>query len=344
MGNSREIIQHTMEGQRSERLPRALFGGGLWAYKQSGLRIEEIAGDADRFAGALSSLYSGLDTDILFLGSGLNSFPAEAIGGMLAFRGAQAPLLSHPILHTREDVQRCERIDLSRSPYTMALVRMIDRMRENFPERFLCATSWGPFTWAMILCDWDLLKEKLVTDRGFIREVGELGLRLSTAFFDLLIDRGLIDGISITGGSTTLMPNDDYRELILPLQRRLFEHMKQRGIRCFLHQCGEIRSQLPLYPLTGADCITVDDHVTLREAYDLYHERLVTAGNVPVIDAIEKGDPDSICRAVSECVSQVQDPFLQYILMPSCDLPLATPLRNVKEFLSCADREDFRRK
>ncbi|MBZ0157978.1 MAG: hypothetical protein K8I29_17415 [Alphaproteobacteria bacterium] len=337
MRDSREIIQRTMEGQRNERLPRALFGGGLWAYKQAGLCIEEITGDPERFAGMLSSLYGELETDILFLGSGLNSFPAEAIGGTLAFRGAQAPLLSHPVIHTREDIQRCGRIDLSRSPYTFALIRTIGEIRKRFPDRFICVTSWGPFTWAMILCDWELLKEKLVSDRAFIREVGELGARLSTTLFDLLIDRGLVDGISITGGSTTLMPNEDYRELILPLQRKLFEHIKQKGIRCFLHQCGEIRSQLPLYPLTGADCITVDDHVTLREAYDLYHERLVTAGNVDVINVIGKGDPARLCRAVAECVSQVKDPFLRYILMPSCDLPLDTPLRNVKEFLACAD-------
>ncbi|MFO0754334.1 MAG: uroporphyrinogen decarboxylase family protein [Thermodesulfovibrionales bacterium] len=344
MRNSREIIQRTMEGERNERLPRALFGGGLWAYKQAGLRIEDIAGGADRFAAALSPLYAELDTDILFLGSGLNSFPAEAIGGTLAFRGAQAPLLAHPLLHTREEVQRCGQIDLSASPYTLSLVRMIGGMRKNFPERFLCVTSWGPFTWAMILCDWDLLKEKLVTDRMFIREVGELGVRLSSALFDLLIDQGLVDGISITGGSNTLMPDEEYRELILPLQQRLFGHVQQRGVRCFLHQCGEIRSQLPLYPLTGADCITVDDHIALREAYDLYHEKLVTAGNVPVIDVIEKGEPDSIRRAVAACVSQVKDPFLRYILMPSCDLPLNTPLRNVKEFLSCADRADVQGK
>ncbi|MGW8272405.1 MAG: uroporphyrinogen decarboxylase family protein, partial [Thermodesulfovibrionales bacterium] len=50
------------------------------------------------------------------------------------------------------------------------------------------------------------------------------------------------------------------------------------------------------------------------------------------------GDPGAVCKAVNKCVSQISDPFRKYILMPSCDLPIDTPLRNAKEFLSCADR------
>jgi uroporphyrinogen decarboxylase len=316
MKDTREFIRKVLQGERSRRIPRALFGAGLWAYQQT----------------------AELDTDIVFAGSGLNTFPAEAIGGELAFSKNKAPLLKFPLIQKTEDMLYLEKVKIEESPHTLALIEMIAHLRKSLPDRFLCATSWGPFTWAMILCDWNLVQEKTATDKAFIHEVCELGIRLSSAFYGELIDRGLIDGISIPDGAVTLTPLDLYREVILPAERKLFEEVKERGIFCFLHQCGNISSQVGLYPETGAHCVTVDVGVPISEVYELYQQKLVTAGNVDVINAIFGGKPEEICGAVSACVSGITDPYRNYILMPSCDLPPDTPLRNVKEFLSCPDR------
>jgi uroporphyrinogen decarboxylase len=334
----REFIRRVLQGRRSERLPRALFGGGRWSYRQTGLEIEGLDKNPERFAETLSGLFGELDTDIVFLGSGLNSFPAEAIGGELAFGPEQAPLLSFPIIEKAEDARHLQTVDISASPYTLALVEMIALLRERLADRFLCATSWGPFTWAMILCDGNLLLEKTATDREFVQEVCELGVRLSCALFTQLIERGLIDGITISDGASTLIPLDLYQEIVLPCERKVFEQVREHGVGCFLHQCGDIPSQIPLYLETGADCISIDAGVSIGEVYELYHERLVTAGNVDVINTVFGGEPALLSKAVSECVGEISDPYRNYILMPSCDLPPDTPLHNVKEFLACADQ------
>ncbi|MGE5894527.1 MAG: uroporphyrinogen decarboxylase family protein [bacterium] len=334
----REFIKRVLRGERSERLPRALFGGGRWSFRQTGLKIEELDTNPGRFAETLFNFFGELDTDIVFLGSGLNTFPAEAIGGELAFREGQAPLLSFPLIEKTEDARHLETVDISASPYTLGLVEMIALLRERLPDRFLCATSWGPFTWAMVLCDMNLLRDKTASDRAFVQEVCELGVRLSCALYALLIERGLIDGIVISDGAATLIPNDLYREVVLPCEWKIFEQVREGGIACFLHQCGDIRSQIALYPETGADCISVDAGVRIGEVYELYRRRAVTAGNVDVINTVFGGDPALLCDAVSECVAQIPDPSQRYILMPSCDLPPDTPMRNAREFLACADR------
>ncbi len=334
----RECIRRVLRGERSERLPRALFGAGLWAYRQTRLEIEDLDENPVFFAETLADFFGALDTDIVFAGSGLNTFPAEAIGGALAFRGEQAPLLSFPLIQKTEDARCLEKVDISHSHHTLALMEMIAILRKRLPDRFLCATSWGPFSWAMILCDWNLLQEKIASDRTFILEVCELGVRLSCALFGPLVERRLIDGISIPEGAVTLIPIDLYRDVVLPCERKLFEQFRGYGIGCFLHQCGNISSQLPLYPDTGADCVSIDVGVHLGEVYELYNDRLVTAGNVDVVNTIFGGDPALLCKAVAECVAEVTDPHRKYILMPSCDLPPHTPLRNVREFLACANR------
>ena len=334
----RETIERVLRGERSERLPRALFGAGRWAYRQAGLKIDDLTEDPLRFAEALADLFGALDTDIVFPGSGLNAFPAEAIGGSLAFSEEQAPLLAFPIIQKTEDARALESIDLSGSPRTLALIEMIGRLRELLPDRFLCATSWGPFTWGMLLCDWNLLQDRAVSDRDFVREVCELGSRLSRAFYGPLIEQGLIDGIVIPDGAVTLIPDDLYREVVLPCERRLFAWARARGSWCFLHQCGNIHRQIASYLETGADCISVDAGVPLGEVYELYRGRTVTAGNVDVINAVFGGDPSLLCGKVAECLAGISDPHQGFILMPSCDLPPGTPLHNVREFLACADR------
>ncbi len=332
------MIQKTLQGECSDRLPRAIFGAGLWAYRQAGLKPKQVVDDPVRFANSLAAVFEGLDTDIVFLGSGLNTFPAEAIGGALAFRDAQAPLLSFPVIQETEDARFFETVHITDSPHTRALVEMIAVIRERLPDHFLCATSWGPFTWAMILCEWNLLQEKVMKDRLFIREVCELGIRLSMAFFTPLIERGLIDGISIPDGAVTLLPLDLYRDVVLPCEKKIFDKVRERGVWGFLHQCGKIRSQVPFYPETGADCISVDAGVAISEVYELYRERVVTAGNVDVINTIFGGDPAQLCSAVSQCIEGMPYPYRRFILMPSCDLPPDTPMLNVTEFLACADR------
>ncbi len=336
--DGRDRVKTILRGERSDRISRAVFGGGLWAFRQAGLRIEDLAKSPDRFAEGLANVFGDLDTDIVFAGSGLNSFPAEAIGGQLAFCGEQAPLLSFPLIQKVEDASYFSQIDIGHSSYTQALIEMIAGLRKRLPGRYICATSWGPFTWAMIFCDWHLLQDKVVTDRKFVQGVCDLGVRLSFALYEPLIQRGLIDGISIPDGAVTLISNDLYREVVIPYEKKLFDLVRERGIGCFLHQCGNISQQFPHYPETGADCITIDAGVSIGDVYCLYHDRLVTAGNVDVINTIYSKDQEQLCRAVAECIAGISDPVYRYILMPSCDLPPDTPLKNVKEFLSCADR------
>lgn len=93
----RAYINEVFDGRHHDRLPRALFGSGLRAYNHIGLRPEELRTKTGQVVEGLSSLYGRLDTDMLFLGSGLNSLPAEAIGRNLHFRGQQAPLLDKPV-------------------------------------------------------------------------------------------------------------------------------------------------------------------------------------------------------------------------------------------------------
>lgn len=333
---SRERICDVLRGATADRLPRAIFGGGLWSYRQTRLRIEALKDDPTAFGDRLAELWGGLDTDIVFLGSGLNTFPAEAIGGSLAFAERQAPLLAFPLIQSAEDARDIAHIDLESSPNTLALAEMIAQVRRRLPDRYLCVTSWGPFTWGMILCDWHLLQEKIISDPGFVAEVCELGTRLSGALFRRLAARGIADGVCIADGAATLVAGDFYRDVVLPHERKVFAEARAAGLGCFLHQCGKIAGQLPLYPETGADCVSLDAGVPIGDVYTEYRSRVTTAGNVDVVHCVRGGDERTLREAIRACVGSVPTPLSRYILMPSCDLPADTGIEKVRMFLDAA--------
>jgi uroporphyrinogen decarboxylase len=128
------------------------------------------------------------------------------------------------------------------------------------------------------------------------------------------------------------IPFGTSRNLVEPLFKLPALMLKLLGKR------GNLNSQIDLNPETGADCISVNAGVSLGDVYERYRDSVVTAGNVDVINTIYGGDPALICGAVADCVARVTDPHRRYILMPSCDLPPNTPLRDVTEFLTCADK------
>jgi len=64
--NRRDSIARVLRGKRVDRLPRAVFGGGLWSYRQAGLAIETLQDDPVGFGERLADLWTGIDTDIVF--------------------------------------------------------------------------------------------------------------------------------------------------------------------------------------------------------------------------------------------------------------------------------------
>jgi uroporphyrinogen decarboxylase len=188
----------------------------------------------------------------------------------------------------------------------------------------------------MILCEWQQLQDRAVSDPAFVAAVCDLGVRLSAAFFGRLAARGLVDGVCIADGAATLVAEDLYREVVLPRERRVFELARAGGAGCFLHQCGKIAGLVPLFPETGADCISLDAGVPLGEVYARYRSRVTTAGNVDVVQCVRGGDEAAVRAAVAACAAEVGTPLERYILMPSCDLPADTRIENVRAFLAGA--------
>jgi uroporphyrinogen-III decarboxylase len=140
------------------------------------------------------------------------------------------------------------------------------------------------------------------------------------------------------GGAGFLSP-DQYREWVLPYERRIAEAVKAEGAFCYDHTCGAIGDRLELMCETGIDGIETLDPpplgtVELSEAKRLLKDRLFIKGNVDPVNTILNKDRAQ-ARTDIEHVCEVGQRGGQYILSTACSVPPRAPPENVREMTEC---------
>ena len=121
-----------------------------------------------------------------------------------------------------------------------------------------------------------------------------------------------------------------YEDYVLEYEKRLIEAIHTNGAKARLHICGDISKVLPLLPQTGVDAVDVDHMVDLADARKSVGGKIALCGNLDPVELILRGTPEQIRKeGVIAAENAAGGPF---VLMPGCEVPLATPVANVEAF------------
>ncbi len=140
------------------------------------------------------------------------------------------------------------------------------------------------------------------------------------------------DMIGVGDAAASLITPAMYRELVLPLEKKLFEAIHEAGGAVKLHICGNISNIVEFMPQSGADIIDVDWMVPLAKARGLVGPDVTLCGNFNPAGALFEGTPEEVAETARECLKTGGDKF---ILMPGCEVPPATPEENIRAFCPC---------
>jgi uroporphyrinogen decarboxylase len=83
---------------------------------------------------------------------------------------------------------------------------------------------------------------------------------------------------------------------------------------------------------SGTDVIDVDWMVSLSRARELTGPDVTLCGNFNPTGVLFEGSPEDVAAAARECINAVPEKF---ILMPGCEVPPATPEKNIRAFCPC---------
>ena len=163
---------------------------------------------------------------------------------------------------------------------------------------------------------------------------------------------GLAEGLAKTGvdavkisspfAGAGFVSRSFYKEFVLPFEGRIVAALEGRGVRSYLHTCGDINDRLELMADSGASGIECLDppplgRVELADAKARVGGRIFIKGNVDPVHTLLAGDMETVHRDARRRLAAGK-PGGRFILSTACSIAPHTPRENVallREAVEC---------
>ena len=252
---------------------------------------------------------------------------AEALGCRLAWAEDVPPsVVSHP-LETLADITALPELsfDAGRFPVIAAATRgLVEKAGDDLA---LYGLITGPFTLLSHLRGSELFLD-LLTDPDGVRAAmdrcADIALRCARFYLDLGVPI-----VAVVDPMTSQVSTEHFTEFIAPALDRVFTGVREAGGYSSLFVCGDATRNLGAMCATACDNVSIDENiplVALRE--HAAHYRKSYGGNMRLTTVLLMGTPDDAKLDAIRCLDEGYGPG--FLLAPGCDLPYATPDRNLR--------------
>ncbi len=337
--NRKERVFEAFRLGQPDRVPAAVFGGGMWTLLSSGTDFKSLMGHPQEMARVNIETTRRMGFPIVYVGSGYNNFHAAALGGRIKFRAVGAPDLEEPLVERADELADLNVDDLAKDELVQTVweaTRIV--AAELGDEVVVTATAWGPFTLGAQIYGVERVMVGMYKRPEELKKVMEFAARVIMRFYQPLLEDGVISMTSIADptASGDLVSRRHFAEFALPFLQMINADARSKGATALLHICGDTTDKLDLLVETGADCVSIDHKVDIARAKDVFTGRMCLAGNVDPVHALLEGTPADVETACRDCLEKAA-PGGGFILMPGCDIPPTVPEDNLRAFLHTAE-------
>ncbi len=251
---------------------------------------------------------------------------AEVLGCDLRWSDDTPPAVtSHPLAGSAAGELPTFAVDQGRFPLVMEALARVSR--EIGDDTALYGLITGPFTLALHLMG----NEVFLNMRRQPERVGEVlqfcaqvGCQTADAYLD-----GGADVIAVVDPMTSQISPQHFNEFVAPHVNAVFDHVRQRGGLSSMFVCGDATRNLEAMCQTHCDNVSIDENVPLDLCKELGAKyRRSFGGNLKLTTALLLGDEDDARLDALRCLEV--GGTNGFILAPGCDLPYATPEKNLQ--------------
>jgi uroporphyrinogen-III decarboxylase len=153
-----------------------------------------------------------------------------------------------------------------------------------------------------------------------------------------------VDAVKISSpfAGAGFLSRDFYREFVLPFEGRIARAIEARGVRAYVHTCGDIHDRLELMAASGVSGIECLDppplgRVELEDAKRRVGGRVFLKGNIDPVHVLLRGEPETVAADARRRI-EVGRPGGRYILSTACSIAPATPPANIEVLADVAER------
>jgi len=320
----REIIRKAFRLESLPRIPWVPFVG-IHGGNLIGVTAEEYLKSSD-------NIVSGIDRAIeLYNPDGIPvifdlQIEAEALGCKMAWSNQNPPaVISHPL--TGEKTLNDLKIPGPDDGRIGIVLEAARRIRLKHPEQSLYGLITGPFTLALHLLGTDIFLRMFEDEKG-IKELMDFTKGVGIAMSDYFLKAGC-DVIAVVDPMTSQIGPEQFRQFITDPVADIFGFIKRNGGLSSFFVCGYAQQNIEVMCECKPDNISIDENIPLDWVRDICLDRHISfGGNLKLTVVLLMGSPEDCQKHALECMEL--GGTRGYILAPGCDLPLNTPVDNLK--------------
>lgn len=328
----KDVVMAALELGEPPRPPVWVWGGGMFAVEQAGTTFEAVKTDVKKMTEYNVEVYTRAGLDAVFVGSGLTSFPVEAMGGKLKYLGTEAPSIVEPAIKRLEDVETLDIRKMEEHPVINTAWEAAREVKKQIGDELLvCMVSWGPISLAGRMFGVQEMMVEMIQNPEKVKKLIDFTTELAWAFHRPLLEDGTLEVMAIADAAASgdLISRQFYQEFVVPAMKELNGRVKKLGGYLLLHTCGSMADRLDLIVEEEVASFTFDTKVPMTEAKKVLAGKVCVAGNVHPTDVMLQKTPADVEQAARQCVADAAAGG-GFVLSTGCDIPPKVPMENVQ--------------
>jgi uroporphyrinogen decarboxylase len=255
------------------------------------------------------------------------SVEAGALGVPVIFPLHESPTVEYPVVRGEADLEGFAHLDVLRDGRVRVFVETMRLMSQHL-NILRGGYVIGPYTLAGLMMGASDVAMATFDNPGLLHSTLGLATHVITRYANALRTAGA-DIIAVLEPSAVMLSPKQFREFSGQYVAQIFEQCEAVPV---LHICGDTTHLLDEMVATGAHGLSLDSLVDLPTAARRLPSDVVLIGNVNPTAVMVYESPANVYAATRELLEAMK-PHRNFILSTGCDLPLETPLDNIKAFM-----------
>ena len=307
--NGRELFETMAKGKIPPVIP---FIPTIFEHsaKVIGKTPSEIAQDEDLIVESQLACYEMYRHDLISIGVDIYNVEYEALGAKVYFpENEELPSTNETMVSSAEDIDKLKVPDPEKDARMPMFLNAVKRVNEKVGEEVIVnGTIVGPFTLAAILRGFENFVMDLVMDPDFAYKLMEFSNKVSLAFAESFIKRGVGLSINESWIAPPLLSPAFYAENVVDYEKALIQGIKKLGQKNVALISGGNTTDIAEDMIsTGTSLLLADSECDRK-----FYKKVCSENNVLMRASIasklvEDGDEDKMKAAADEVIKDCRD-------------------------------------
>ena len=321
---SKELILSALQLKETSRVPWVPYVG-VHGGKLLSIKATEYLTNAENMVNGIQTAINLYHPDGIPVAFDLQ-LEAEALGCKLLFTNDNPPAVTGHVLisnKTLEDLKIPSKND-ARIPVVLEATKIL---RRNNSDIAFYGLVTGPFTLALHLLGTEIFT-KMYDEPEYIVSLMDFCTDVALAMSDYYIEAGC-DVIALVDPMTSQIDPVSFEIYVKAPMAKIFACIREKGVMSSFFVCGYAEHNLELMCQCQPDNISVDENIPLPLVKDIALAKGISfGGNLKLTTTLLLGTPQECEYDALECMDT--GGLKGFILAPGCDLPMDTPVENLK--------------